>query len=108
MAKQLVKNILSGKMMDVLKMQSPINIHTHRTYLDIIEYEAIFLEAMLFELRDRKLLDDPLERIKYVTTASLATIHWGIWKNGLKSPLNPILGETACRTTKWGSTLFCE
>lgn len=48
--KQLVKNLLSGKMMDVLKMKSPVNIHGHRTYLDALELECVFLESMLFEL----------------------------------------------------------
>ena len=106
--KQLVKNILSGKMMDILKMKSPVNIHIHRSYLDVLEYECVFLEGMLFELKDKNLLDNPVERVKYVMTACLANLHYSMWKNGLKSPLNPILGETACRKTKRGTMLYCE
>ena len=38
----------------------------------------------------------------------LSSIHTGLLMNGLRSPLNPVLGETFCEITDNGSTLYTE
>ena len=106
--KNFVKNLVHGKMADVLKMRTPANIHTHRTYLDALIGEMAFIEGMLYLLKKHELYDDPVARMQYLTCANLATISFAIEYNGLKSPLNPILGETFVQTTKAGSTLYAE
>lgn len=53
-------------------------------------------------------LDDPVERMKYISVAMIASLHSGIEGNGLKSPLNPILGETFSYQTKNGGTIYAE
>lgn len=95
--KQFVKNLISGKISDAMRMRTPAFIHCPKSYLDCMMYEFSYLEGMLLLLNDRELIDNPLERIKYITTAYLAGIHVGVLNQGLKAPLNPILGETSVK-----------
>ena len=54
------------------------------------------------------MLGNPFERLKWITAAQIGAIHVGVEATGLRSPLNPILGETLTSTTERGSTLYME
>lgn len=82
-----------------MRMRTPAFCHSDQTYLGCMKFEFGYLESMLYLLKERNLLDNPIERIKYITCAQLASIHTGILSGGLKTPLNPILGETCCLRT---------
>ena len=59
-------------------------------------------------LKEQGLLENPVERLKYITAAQLATIHTGIITMGLRRPLNPILGETGMSETSRGTKIYLE
>ena len=67
--KQLVKNLMSGKLSDAMRMRTPAYCHSDLTYLDCMRYEFAYLEGMLLICQEKNLLDDPIERIKYLTAA---------------------------------------
>lgn len=54
------------------------------------------------------MLNNPIERLKIVTAAQISSIHTGVMINGIRTPLNPIIGETTCEVTDHGSTLYTE
>lgn len=108
LAKNLVSSLMSGQLADILKMRTPAYVHSKRSYLDAFVGEIGYIEGILLLMKEKNLLDDKVERLKYMTVANLATISYAIFNNGLQMPLNPILGETICRKTQRGSTLYCE
>lgn len=67
--KQFVKNLITGNISDAMRMRTPAFIHSPKSYLDCIMYEFSYLEGMLLLLKDKNLLDNALERIKYITAA---------------------------------------
>jgi hypothetical protein len=108
LASKLIKSLMSGKLSDAMRMRTPAYCHADATYLDCMKFELSFFEGFLFLLKERNLLDNQVERIKYLTVAYIAGIPTGLMKNGLKTPLNPIMGETSCVQTARGSTLYME
>lgn len=67
--KSFVKNLMSGKMADAMRMRTPAFVHQPQTYLDVIRYEFSCLEQVLLVLNRNKMLDDPVERLKCITVA---------------------------------------
>jgi len=106
--KGALKSIMTGKLGDLMKMRTPAYVHCGRTYLNMLVFEVSFLEKMLLKCQTDGFLENPVERMKYISTAMLASLHSGIEVNGLLTPLNPILGETACVKTENGGTIYCE
>ena len=106
--KQFLKNIVSGKLGDMMKMRTPAFIHSPATYLDCIKYEFTYLEEMLILCKKNGKIEDSVERLKYISTAQLACIHAAVVNQGLRSPLNPVIGETSCFITQNGSTVYLE
>ena len=106
--KNLGKNLVQGKFTNMLKVRTPAYVHSDKTYLDCIKYEFCLLEKMLFHCQEQGCLESPFERLKYITAAQIGAIHLGVENVGLRSPLNPILGETMVIKTEMGSTLYME
>jgi len=102
------KNLLKGKLTDLLKITTPAYVHSASTYISLLKHEIYNIEKFLLLAHEKGVLNNPLERIQLVTTAMLSSIHTGVLMNGIKSPLNPILGETTCETTENGSMLYTE
>jgi hypothetical protein len=92
----------------MMKMRTPAYVHSPESYLNSLCAEFCTLEAVLFRLRDEGKIDDPVERMKYISIALLSSISSGIENQSLKSPLNPILGETLVVETERGSILYAE
>jgi len=97
--KHVFKSMLSGKLGDVMKMRSPAYSHCPKTFLDCVRYEISYLEEFILLGNKKGVMSDPVERLKYISVAQLACIGDSICSNGLLTPLNPILGETACYKT---------
>ena len=76
--KQAMKSVMSGKIGNLMKMRTPAFCHAPLTYLDCMKYEIAYLEEFLILCKENKLMDDPVERLKYISTAQLAGIHSGI------------------------------
>jgi len=74
----------------------------------MVVFEVSYLEGMLLKCQKDGFLENPIERLKYISTAMLASLHSGIEVNGLKTPLNPILGETLVVKTQNGGMIYCE
>ncbi len=92
----------------MLKIRTPAYIHSSVTYLDCLKYEFSTLERFLIQAHEKGVLNNPLERLKIVTAAQVSSIHTGVMNNGIRTPLNPIIGETTCQATDQGSTLYTE
>lgn len=108
LAKTFVKKMISGSFADALKMRTPAFTHAPMTYLDCLRYDFACFEQFLLLAKTKDVLEDPVERLKYITSALVASIHQGIVNVGLRRPLNPILGETSFVTTDHGSTVYME
>ena len=67
--KSFVKNMITGKVSDALRMRTPAFIHDHQTYLDCLSYEFSYLEGVLIQLKEMNLLENPIERLKWITVA---------------------------------------
>ena len=68
-AKTFVSNVIKGNVGDAMRLRTPAYIHSPITYLDCIRYEFSCLESMLYIMKEKDLLDDPVERIKLITCA---------------------------------------
>jgi hypothetical protein len=108
LAKTFVKKLMTGSFSDALKMRTPAYTHAPLSYIDCVKFEFSFIEEFLLLAQERGILENPVERLKYITAAQLATIHFGITTMGLRRPLNPILGETGMMETARGSKLYLE
>jgi hypothetical protein len=108
LAKTFVKKMITGSFSDALKMRTPAYTHAPLSYIDCVKFEFSFIEEFLLLAHERGVLENPVERLKYITAAQLATIHYGITTMGLRRPLNPILGETGMSETSRGSRLYLE
>lgn len=106
--KSMGKNLVQGKVSNMMKVRTPAYVHSDKSYLDCIKYEFCLLENFLFHCQAEGCLESPFERLKYITAAQVGAIHVGVENVGLKSPLNPILGETLVTRTEKGSTLYME
>ena len=102
------KNLVKGNVGSILKLRTPAYVHSPMSYLDCIKYEFCMLEQVLLKAQEQEVLEKPLERIKWITAAQIGAIHVGVKSVGIRSPLNPILGETKCLQTKMGSMLYME
>lgn len=91
-----------------MKIPTPAYVHSDMTYLDAIKYEFGLIEHTLFRCQKEGILESPFERLKHLVAAQIGAMRYGIEGVGLKSPLNPILGETRMMTTPKGSRLYCE
>jgi hypothetical protein len=60
---------MSGSFADALKMRTPAYTHAALTYLDCLKYEMSYLEEFLILANSQGILDDPVERIKFITVA---------------------------------------
>lgn len=69
LAKSFVKNVLSGKLGDMMKMRTPAFAHSAKTYLHCLRYELAFIEEMLLLCKQNGHIDDPVERLKYISVA---------------------------------------
>lgn len=107
-AKKTVKNLMSGSISNAFKMRTPAYTHAPVSYIDCVKFEFSFLEEFLLLAQAKGALENPVERLKYITAAQLATIHYGIYTMGLRRPLNPIIGETGMIETTRGSKLYLE
>ena len=67
--KQFMKNVITGKLANVMKMRTPAIIHAPFTYLDCLKYEISYLEEFLLLCQQNKQMENPVERLKYITTA---------------------------------------
>jgi hypothetical protein len=45
--KGALKNIMTGKLGDLMKMRTPAYVHCGRTYLSMVAFEVSYLESML-------------------------------------------------------------
>jgi hypothetical protein len=54
---------------------------------------------MLILCKKNGKIEDSVERLKYISTAQLACIHAAVVNQGLRTPLNPVIGETSCFIT---------
>lgn len=99
---------MSGSISNAFKMRTPAYTHAPVSYIDCVKFEFSFLEEFLLLAQAKGALENPVERLKYITAAQLATIHYGIYTMGLRRPLNPIIGETGMIETTRGSKLYLE
>ena len=106
--KKMLKNVLTGKFYDIMKIRTPARVHCPKTYLHAIAYDWTYIQELLLLCQEKGKLNDPVEVLKYLTAAVLGALHVGIKDTGLHSPLNPVLGETLCMETERGSILYAE
>lgn len=76
--KQVAKSLWSGKLGDLMKMRTPAYCHASETYLDCIRYEFYMLEEFIFLCQKNGHMNDPVERMKYIAAAQIASIYTGI------------------------------
>ena len=67
--KQFMKSMASGNIGNLMKMRTPAFCHAPLTYLDCLKYEIAYLEEFLLLCKKNKHLDDPIEVLKYISTA---------------------------------------
>lgn len=70
--KKIGTNLVQGKVSDVMKIRTPAYCHAPLTYLDICKGEFSTLECFIFHAQSLRLLENPLERLKLITTAIIA------------------------------------
>ena len=84
--KKLGETILKGG--SVMNISLPVNIFDTRTMLQVFAYEII---ESPFYFNLVYYLNDPLEKLKYITVQFLTTVYKSVF---IIKPFNPILGET--------------
>ena len=52
-----------------MKMRTPAYTHAPLSYIDTVKFEFVFIEEFLFMLKEQGLLENPVERLKYITAA---------------------------------------
>ena len=106
--KKIGASLAQGEIKNLLKIPTPAYVHQDNTYLSIARYEFGLIEKCLQKCKEEGLLDSPFQRIKYIVASQVGAISNGIESVGLKSPINPILGETMHMTTEFGSNFYAE
>ena len=76
--KTFLKSIMQAKLGDMMKMRTPAFAHSAHSYLHCLRFELAYLEEMLFLCKKNGHIDDPVERLKYISASQLATIHTAI------------------------------
>ena len=67
--KTFVKKLISGSFADALKMRTPAYTHAPISYLDCVKFEFSFIEEFLLLAQEKGVLENPVERLKYITAA---------------------------------------
>jgi hypothetical protein len=98
--KQIGINIIEGK--DLVSVALPVYLFEPRSFLERLADGFSFAPNFLNKAAACK---DPVERLKYVITFSVAGIHLTATQ---KKPFNPILGETYQARFDDGTQIFCE
>lgn len=88
---KITNKIVKGDFGDILKTPAPAYIHAERTYIEQVAADLIYSSRFLTAAAQT---DDPIERLKLVTTSYIAGNHISPSECGCRAPLNPILGET--------------
>lgn len=50
-------------------MRTPAHTHAPMSYIDTVKFEFCYLEEFIFLAHERGVLDNPVERLKYITAA---------------------------------------
>lgn len=98
---QIGKKILSGDM-NLTKISFPIRAMIAKSALERNLQSTIFFPLYL---NRASMSPNPIERLKLVLTATIATFYINL---SFLKPLNPILGETLQGSLNDGTTLFAE
>lgn len=96
---------MQGEFQDVLKIPAPAYIHYPRSYLENSAVDMSLCSEFLARAAETS---DPLERLKQVICCYVGGNHISISQMQLRSPLNPILGETIQRVLPTGERFFAE
>jgi hypothetical protein len=101
---KIASKLLQGDF-NLIQIPAPAVVHSTETSLSLMVPDLSFGNKYLTMAAKET---DPAERIKHILSFILAPT----WVNptvlSMRSPLNPILGETLQREFKTGEKLFCE
>ncbi len=111
--KQALKEILSrlgsklvkGEITDLLATPAPAYIHAPCSYLETICNDMGRMTTYMKKACETK---DPVERLKLMSAMIIGGQHITSDNNALRSPLNPILGETCQRLLPDGTRYYAE
>lgn len=103
--KKVGAKLLKMKFFDLMKISSPAKIAAPMTYLECFLNDYTYFPRYMAEVVK---IQDPVERIKNVTTCILAGLHVGEIVLQAYTPLNPVLGETCQREAPDGTKYFAE
>jgi Oxysterol-binding protein len=101
LAKRIGKSLLSGKSVTTISL--PVRIFEPRSFLE--RMTDIWCFAPIYLPKAASIVNDPVERLKYVIVFLLSGLHRG--GKQLK-PFNPILGETYQGSMADGGTVHSE
>eukprot|EP01017_Pseudomicrothorax_dubius_P010057 TRINITY_DN1353_c0_g2_i6.p1 TRINITY_DN1353_c0_g2~~TRINITY_DN1353_c0_g2_i6.p1 ORF type:complete len:330 (-),score=24.72 TRINITY_DN1353_c0_g2_i6:99-1088(-) len=99
------RKIMEGTVLDAMKISRPAKITNYISYLESISNDLIFCSPYLNAAAKTS---DPVERLKYVVSFVIGSLHKTIIHCMAKAPANPILGETFQAHKADGTSLYME
>ena len=69
------KNLFTGNLAAITGMSTPAFIHTTKSYLDTVPYEATHLEYYARKIMNEK--PNPIKKIQSIVAMSIANQHYG-------------------------------